>query len=66
MQGFEGLALGSAFLRAKFSSLKYMLFLLAFVLITPIGTVIGIAMGNSYNNNSKARGSRAGTLGFRF
>ena len=55
LQGFEGLALGSAFLRAKFSTFKYFCFLLAFVLITPIGTVIGIAMGNSYNDNSKVR-----------
>ena len=55
MQGFEGLALGSAFLRAKFSMLKYFTFLAVFVCITPIGLIIGICMGNSYNENSRVR-----------
>lgn len=52
-QGFEGLALGSTFINAQYSSLKYALFSAAFVMITPLGIAIGLAVNASYNPNSK-------------
>lgn len=52
-QGFEGLALGSQFMRAEFSKLKYTLLAVIFILITPLGVAIGIGVGNSYQADSK-------------
>ena len=34
LQGFEGLALGATFIRANFSTLKYLVYLAAFVLVS--------------------------------
>ena len=34
MQGFEGLALGTSFIRAKFSTLRYMVLAICFVLVS--------------------------------
>ncbi|CAK0784757.1 hypothetical protein CVIRNUC_007961 [Coccomyxa viridis] len=55
-QAFEGLALGASFVEAGYSSLKYTLFAAAFVLITPAGVAIGLAVSaaSGYNENSKA------------
>ena len=55
-QAFEGLALGASFVEANYSSLKYTLFAAAFVLITPAGVAIGLAVSaaSGYNENSKA------------
>lgn len=52
-QGFEGLAIGMAFMRAEYRKVKYLLFMLAFVLVTPIGISIGIGLSTSYNENGK-------------
>lgn len=35
-QGFEGLALGTTFIRANFSTLKYLIYLAVFVLVSAI------------------------------
>lgn len=51
-QGFEGLALGSTFVKAKFGPIKYAVLSIIFVLITPIGIAIGLAVNASYNPNS--------------
>lgn len=55
-QAFEGLALGSSFVAAEYSNVKYVIFAAAFVLITPIGAALGLAVSaaSSYNGNSKA------------
>ena len=55
-QAFEGLALGASFVEAAYSGLKYTLFAAAFVLITPAGVAIGLAVSaaSGYNENSKA------------
>ena len=55
-QAFEGLALGSSFVAAAYSTTKYVLFAAAFVLITPAGVAIGLAVSaaSSFNENSKA------------
>ena len=45
----QGLALGVTYIKAKFSTLRYLLFGFAFVVVTPIGVAIGIAVGSSYN-----------------
>ncbi len=52
-QGFEGLAIGMAFMRAEYNKVKYLLFMLAFVLVTPLGISIGIGLSTSYNENGK-------------
>lgn len=51
-QGFEGIALGSQFMKAQYSVAKYIVLMLIFVLITPIGIAIGIGVGNSYQASS--------------
>ena len=51
-QGFEGIALGSQFMRAEYSNVKYACLAIIFVLITPIGVAIGIGIGNSYQSKS--------------
>ncbi|BDA43961.1 Fe(2+) transport protein 1 [Coccomyxa sp. Obi] len=53
-QGFEGLALGSSFVLAGYSRLKYGLMAAAFILITPIGIAIGLGISSSFNSNSRA------------
>lgn len=55
-QAFEGLALGSSFVAAAYSNTRYVLFAAAFVLITPAGVGIGLAVSatSSFNDNSKA------------
>ena len=54
-QAFEGLALGSSFVAAQYSNLRYALFAAAFVLITPAGVAIGLGVSAAvgYNGNSK-------------
>ena len=52
-QAFDGLALGSAFVRAGFSRAKYCLFAALFVLVTPFGIAIGIGVSQSYAPGSK-------------
>ena len=51
-QGFEGIALGSQFMRAEYRVRKYLVLMIVFVLITPIGIAIGIGVGNSYEASS--------------
>jgi zinc transporter 1/2/3 len=51
-QCFEGLALGSSFVAARYGVLKYALLSAAFVLVTPVGVAIGLAVNASYNPNS--------------
>ena len=51
-QGFEGIALGSQFMKAQYSVTKYVVLMVIFVLITPIGIAIGIGVGNSYQASS--------------
>ncbi|KAK9817725.1 hypothetical protein WJX72_001258 [[Myrmecia] bisecta] len=46
-QAFEGLALGTVFVKAGFSTVKYGLAAAAFALITPVGVAIG--MVSKYN-----------------
>lgn len=53
-QAFDGLALGSAFVRANFGWKKYCAFAVIFVLITPIGIAIGMGISTSYAPGSKA------------
>ena len=38
--------------KAGFSNIKFLLFALAFVLVTPIGVAIGMGIGASYNRSS--------------
>jgi hypothetical protein len=45
----QGVALGVTYIKAKLSTLRYLVFGIAFVLVTPIGVAIGIAVGSSYN-----------------
>ena len=45
----QGLALGVTYVKAGFSTLKYLVLGFAFVIVTPIGIAIGIAVGSSYN-----------------
>ena len=52
-QGFEGLAIGLAFMKAEYNKLKYLGFMLAFVLVTLIGICIGIGLSTSYNEDGK-------------
>ena len=54
MQAFDGLALGTAFVRAQFSTLKYVMFGIAFILVTPVGVAIGIGISRSYAAGSRA------------
>jgi zinc transporter 1/2/3 len=51
-QGFEGIALGSVFVKAKFSMRKYALLATIFSCITPLGVAIGMML-SSYNSNSR-------------
>jgi hypothetical protein len=53
-QGFDGLALGTAFARANFSSRRYTLFGVMFVLVTPLGIALGMGISKSYAPGSKA------------
>lgn len=53
-QANEGLALGVLFVKARYSLVKYILLAAVFVVITPIGTAIGIGLGSKYNGSSKA------------
>ena len=53
-QGNEGIALGVLFCKAGYSKLKYILLAAAFVIVTPVGVAIGIAVSNNYNGESKA------------
>ena len=53
-QGNEGLALGVLFVKARYSKIKCIILALAFVVVTPIGVAIGIALGRKYNGSSKA------------
>ena len=55
-QAFEGLALGSSFVVAEYSNMRYILLSAAFVLITPAGVAIGLAVSAaaSYNENSSS------------
>lgn len=53
VQGFEGLALGAALVRAQCDFTKFTLLALIFCVITPIGCAIGLGMGASYNDNGK-------------
>ncbi|DBA80173.1 TPA: hypothetical protein ACH3X2_007641 [Trebouxia sp. C0005] len=50
----EGLALGVTFVKAEYSVLKYCLLGMLFLVITPLGIGIGMAVGNSYSAESKA------------
>ena len=52
-QGFEGLALGSTFVRAQYGAAKYAVLSIIFVLVTPIGIAIGLGVNASYNPNSQ-------------
>ncbi len=40
---------GVTYVKAGFSTLKYLVLGFAFVIVTPIGIAIGIAVGSSYN-----------------
>ena len=62
VQAFDGLALGTAFVRAKFSTAKYLAFAAIFVLITPIGIAVGIGISKSYETGSKASLASQGTF----
>jgi len=62
LQGFEGLALGSSFVSAGYNHLKYALLAGAFILITPIGTAIGLGISSSFNPNSRAALSAEGAF----
>lgn len=53
-QGFDGLALGTAFVHAGFKWKQYLIYSLLFVLITPIGCAIGLGISSSYSPSSKA------------
>ncbi|KAK9817967.1 hypothetical protein WJX72_005078 [[Myrmecia] bisecta] len=53
-QGFEGLALGTVFVKARYSSVKYWIAAVVFLLITPIGIAIGIGARSSYSETGKA------------
>ena len=53
-QGFDGLALGTAFARANFSNRRYILFASMFVLVTPLGIALGMGISTSYAPGSKA------------
>ena len=52
-QGCEGLALGSTFVKAEYSLLKYIILGVIFVLVTPIGVAIGIGVGGAYQSESQ-------------
>ena len=52
-QGFEGLALGSTFVKAKYGAAKYAVLSIMFVLVTPLGIAIGLGLNASYNPNSQ-------------
>lgn len=54
LQGFDGLALGTAFVKAKFSTARYITFACIFVMVTPIGIALGIGISQSYQPGSKA------------
>lgn len=54
MQGFDGLALGSAFINANFSKKRYIVFGVLFVLVNPIGIAIGMGISRSYAPGSRA------------
>ena len=45
----QGLALGVTYVKAGFSTVKYLILGLVFVLVTPVGIAIGIAVGTTYN-----------------
>ena len=51
-QGCEGFALGSTFVLAHYSLLKYSLLALAFTMVTPLGIAIGNGVGASYQSES--------------
>ena len=53
-QGNEGLALGVLFMKAGYSKVKYALLAAAFIVVTPLGVAIGIAVSREYNGESKA------------
>ena len=53
-QGNEGLALGVLFVKAGYSRWKYFLLAAAFVIVTPLGVAIGMAVSSDYNGESKA------------
>ena len=53
-QGNEGLALGVLFVKAGHSRLRYILMAAAFIIVTPLGVAIGIAVSSGYNGASKA------------
>ena len=42
------------FVKAGYSRAKYFLLAAAFVIVTPLGVAIGIAVSNNYNGESKA------------
>ncbi len=46
-QGNEGLALGVLFVKAGYSSVKYMLLAAAFIVVTPVGVAIGIGVSSN-------------------
>ena len=46
--------MGILFIKAGYSRLKYFLFAAAFVVVTPLGVAIGIAVSKNYNGESKA------------
>ena len=53
MQFFEGLALGSTFVKAQYGTVKYVVLALCFILVTPLGIAIGAGIGASYQTESK-------------
>lgn len=52
VQGFEGIALGGAFLKARLPMLKVLVLGLVFALTCPLGVAIGLGVASSYNPNS--------------
>mmetsp|Transcript_6161 Transcript_6161/g.17686 ORF Transcript_6161/g.17686 Transcript_6161/m.17686 type:complete len:335 (-) Transcript_6161:2519-3523(-) len=61
-QGIEGISLGCTFIDAKYGRLKYFLFAAAYVIVTPIGIAIGLGIGNTYHEGSRAALGTQGTL----
>lgn len=56
-------AQGCTFIDAGYSKLKYLLFGLTYVIVTPIGIAIGLGVGNTYHDGSKAAlGTQAHSL----
>lgn len=49
----EGLALGVTFVKAEYSKLKYCMLGVVFLIITPLGIGIGMAVGSSYSSESR-------------